>query len=460
MVTAIIPTLNEENRIGFIIDYLKNNKLISEVIVIDDGSVDNTFSIAKERGAKVSFSSMLGKGASMADGLNKAANDYVIYLDGDIYGFDEQLVEKMLAPILNNDADFVKGNFKRKSGRVTELTAKPLIKTFFPELSGFRQPLGGIIASKKEFLSKIKFENDYGVDVGLLIDVKHLGARVVEVDIGSLEHDQQPLEALSKMSVQIVNAILTRASKYKRLHPYALKEAAERERVYAINPESIISKIDFNKKIVLFDMDGTLIEGSYIEHLATYTDKIKALKEYLGRHDIDPIHRTEMIAKTVRGVPKHIFEKIAKTVSLKPTAKSTIVELKKLGFQVGIITDSYFIASEIIRKRVFADFSVAHHLHFINAYSTGSLTISPFMQHPNGCPDHPICKSNFIKHLNDYSNNSSPKIISVGNGQNDTCLFKKSSYSLAIYPQSQSVANSAKKVIENLSESINYARLE
>tara|TARA_B110001454_G_C12723306_1_gene436445 strand:- start:50869 stop:51078 length:210 start_codon:yes stop_codon:yes gene_type:complete len=65
MVSVIIPALNEEKRIADIVKFCLSSSLISEVIVIDDGSTDNTFELAKTAGAKVSFSSMLGKGTSM-----------------------------------------------------------------------------------------------------------------------------------------------------------------------------------------------------------------------------------------------------------------------------------------------------------------------------------------------------------------------------------------------------------
>lgn len=457
MVTAIIPTLNEELRIGSIIDFLKQSKEISEIIVIDDGSTDDTFAIAKRHGAKVFLSSMLGKGASMADGLGRATNENVLFLDGDIYGFDVNLVEKMISPLIYNSADFVKGKFKRKAGRVTELTAKPLLKAFFPELAVFNQPLGGIIAGSKEFLNKIKFENDYGVDVGLLIDVNQLGARIIEADIGTIEHDHQSLEALTKMSSQVVTAILLRAARYKRLKPLSLNEAVEKERTDEIKYESIISKIDFRKKIALFDMDGTLIEGSFVEHVAKFTDRQHELHKYLGRHDLDSVYRTNMIAKILEGIPKKIFEKIAKTVPLKPHAQDTIVELRKRGFQVGIITDSYFIASELIKKRVFADFSIAHHLHFHKGFATGDLTISPFMVVEGGCSEHLICKSNFINRLKKNTAGLVPDILSVGNGQNDICLFQSSNNSLAVFPTSEMVAAAAHNSIDALSDCLKYA---
>ncbi len=63
-------------------------------------------------------------------------------------------MDSIIQPILNNEADITKTKFKRVAGRVTELTAKPLLNFFFPELK-FDQPLSGQFAAKRSFLNRI-----------------------------------------------------------------------------------------------------------------------------------------------------------------------------------------------------------------------------------------------------------------------------------------------------------------
>lgn len=96
-------------------------------------------------------------------------------------------MDRLTAPVLAGEADFVKAKFSRTAGRVTTLTARPLLQSFFPELAHLGQPLGGIVAARREILQKVKFENDYGVDVGLLLDIAAAGFRIAEVDIGPIE---------------------------------------------------------------------------------------------------------------------------------------------------------------------------------------------------------------------------------------------------------------------------------
>jgi glycosyltransferase involved in cell wall biosynthesis len=174
-VTVVIPVLNESRTIARLVRWLRQDRLVGEVLVVDDGSIDGTPELAEEVGARVITSSLLGKGASMEDGVQAAKHDLILFLDGDLRGLKRDLVPRMIGPLRDGDADFVKARFERTAGRVTVLTARPLLRTYFPELAEINQPLGGIIAARRETLQRLRFENDYGADVGLLIDA--LGQR-------------------------------------------------------------------------------------------------------------------------------------------------------------------------------------------------------------------------------------------------------------------------------------------
>lgn len=452
MVSVIIPTLNEENRIGTIIDYLKSQEYVKEIIIIDDGSVDNTVEVAKMKKVKVALSSMLGKGASMEDGLSLAQSEIVLFLDGDIFDFSNNLVSMMIKPLIDNDADFVKGKFQRQAGRVTLLTAIPLLKIFFPMLSSVSQPLGGIVAGKKELLKQIKFETDYGVDIGLLIDIHQLGARVVEVDIGEINHDHQDLNSLSKMSDQVVRTILSRSILHNRLSAVFVKKSLESERISRFEYLPMSQKFSQSEKIALFDMDNTLLEGSFLEHLAQFSDRTEELNGILGNHQMNPVQRTKIIARIISGIPKSVFEKIARSIPLRPGAQETIVDLKKRGYHVGIITDSYYIVAEIVRRRVFADFSIAHTLNFNKNTSSGDITLSPFMTNKGGCSIHPICKSNFIVNLEKALPDKRFFFITTGDGENDICLFKKVNLSFSTNTINPAVINASNFNIKNLND--------
>ena len=249
MVTVIIPALNEANTIEQVISLAKNEAIVSEVIVVDDKSKDATVAIARKAGAKVITSTKLGKGTSMKDGTMTAKNDVIVFLDADILTYPENVVELLAGPVLSGEFDFSKSYFTRQAGRVTELVAKPLLNILYPGFPAFRQPLSGMIAGRKHFFEAIEFEDGYGVDIGLLIDMYKLGARITEVHIGNIMNDMQSLEELGKMSREVARTIMkkSKGKAIQSLETYEYIQVIREQMDYAIH-EGLMSL----KKIAVF----------------------------------------------------------------------------------------------------------------------------------------------------------------------------------------------------------------
>ena len=216
-VSVIIPAYNEAETIGKVIEVVQKTSIVNEIIVVDDGSSDKTAQIARNHGVTViSHSTNLGKGSALKTGLKNSKHDIVAFIDADLNNLTSNQIEKIVKPILDGKADITKTKFKRNAGRVTELTAKPLLKFFFPELK-YEQPLSGQFAAIKTFLNKIKFEEDYGVDVGIVLDADARGMRIKEVDIGQLEHVHSSIEGLNIMANEVVRTIINKAVEYGRV---------------------------------------------------------------------------------------------------------------------------------------------------------------------------------------------------------------------------------------------------
>ena len=92
MVTVIIPALNEEKTIRHVVRLANNSPLVSEVIVVDDKSMDNTVEEARKEEATVITSTKLGKGASMKDGVLVAKNEIIAFLDADISSYADNVI--------------------------------------------------------------------------------------------------------------------------------------------------------------------------------------------------------------------------------------------------------------------------------------------------------------------------------------------------------------------------------
>ena len=225
--SVIIPALNEEKTIARVVEIAKASRNVSEVIVVDDKSNDRTIAEARRAGAAIIKSRMRGKGISMSEGFQAASGNILVYLDADLRNLEHDIIEVLIKPILSGEADFVKSNFGRKGGRVTELVAKPLLELFFPEAADFKQPLSGIIAGKKEFFSKVKFEPNYGVDVGILLDMLSVGAKVMEIHVGHIGHRMKSWRNLRSMATNVAEAILKRAHAKNRIMLLNLSEGGQ-----------------------------------------------------------------------------------------------------------------------------------------------------------------------------------------------------------------------------------------
>jgi glycosyltransferase involved in cell wall biosynthesis/nucleotide-binding universal stress UspA family protein len=232
-----LPALNEEATVGQIIRSLKKAlmeeaPLVDEMVLIDSGSADRTRQIAADLGIPVyihheilpQYGAYNGKGEALWKSLFVLKGDIIAWIDTDIKNIHPRFIYGILGPLLCAPrVQYVKGFYQRPlkqgnklvaggGGRVTELTARPLINLYFPELSGVIQPLSGEYAGRRSAFERIPFFTGYGVETGLLIDLFNkfgLGA-IAQVDLLERIHRNRGLASLSKMSFAIIQVVHNR----------------------------------------------------------------------------------------------------------------------------------------------------------------------------------------------------------------------------------------------------------
>ena len=437
-VTVIIPALNEEVCIADVVRFAFSDSATAEVIVVDDSSIDNTREQALKAGATVITSTLLGKGASMADGVRVAQHELLVFLDGDLKGLRSGIITDLVRPLIAGRAEFVKARFGRGGGRVTELTAKPMLKVFFPELAHFNQPLGGIIGARRSLLNQLTFEDGYGVDIGLLLDAWRNHAKLMEIDIGHLEHDSQPLLDLTSMANEVSRVIYSRARESGRLHVEQITAMYENQRQATASWEYVMTRQKSRRKLLLLDMDGTVTSSRFATMLAQATDQALELEKHLDTGNADTLTRTRQIAQLFRFVHRKKFESVAKEMPIRPGVIAAVNAFKRAGFMVGIVSDSYFVAAEILRKRIFADFALAHTVQFQGDVCTGELTLnSAFLSDTDDANEASISKHHVVK-LFKNKNLALPfeTIWAVGDNDNDHDLLCLANKAWVIEPKS------------------------
>lgn len=191
-IKVIIPAYNEEASIGKVIAEIPD--IVSEIIVVDNNSTDNTSEVAKKAGATVLFQQNSGYGNACLKGMEyiskeKTKPDIVVFLDGDYSDYPSEMT-KIIAPIIEDDIDFVVGarvKSLRESGSMTfpqrfgnELATK-LMKLFFN--SKFTD-LGPFRAIKYKKLLALNMEDKtYGWTVEMQLKVLKKKFTYIEVPV-------------------------------------------------------------------------------------------------------------------------------------------------------------------------------------------------------------------------------------------------------------------------------------
>ncbi len=191
-IKVIIPAYNEEASIGHVINDIPS--IVSEVIVVSNNSTDTTETVAKNAGATVLSEKRKGYGYACLKGMEYVANqtentDIIVFLDGDYSDYPEELT-KIVAPIINDDYDFVVGARvaeTREQGSMTmpqifgNWLATSLMKLFFK--STFTD-LGPFRAIKYEKLLALNMEDKtYGWTVEMQLKALKRKYRYLEVPV-------------------------------------------------------------------------------------------------------------------------------------------------------------------------------------------------------------------------------------------------------------------------------------
>jgi len=422
MLTVVIPALNEENTIRQVVAFCQACPLVTEVIVVDDKSEDNTVSLAEAAGAKVIISQMRGKGISMKEGIEASLNEMIIFLDADIDPYPDQSIEKLAAPLIADTADFVKGAFARNAGRVTELVAKPLLTILFPGLSHFSQPLSGMIAGKKSFFRKLEFFNDYGVDIGILIDMYLMKARVEEVNIGYIENKSKAWEALGKMSREVSRAILSKAQR-QTSNELSHENVNSLETIQREMNNVLRENLSSYHKMIIFDMDDTILKSRFINECAKAFGFGPKLEE-LRFNEKDPIILTKRIGLLLKNRTMDELLHVIGNMGMAENIKEVVAHFKERGYLVGIISHSYTLITNYVKQQIGADFSVAHQLEFFEGKATGEVNLpSYFFGSPESVCGHSFCKTNALQHICEKYNVKMKNCVAVGDSKDDRCII-------------------------------------
>ena len=192
LISIIIPVFNESESIGFllneVISVMESNKFNFELIVVNDGSKDNTHEVLKNLTLKIRELSVIslrknyGQTAAMSAGFDKSEGDIVITLDGDLQN-DPNDIPKLISEI-NNGYDLICGwRFDRKDKLLNRKIPSKIANKLIAHVTGLRLHDYGcsLKAFKKEIINDIKLYGELHRFLPVLANIE--GARIKEIKV-------------------------------------------------------------------------------------------------------------------------------------------------------------------------------------------------------------------------------------------------------------------------------------
>ena len=229
-VSVVVPARNESASIAEVVRRINSElvgTLVDELVVIDSLSEDDTAAIARGAGATVHSVTQIrpdlgvrkGKGEALWKAQFVTSGSLLVFIDADLTEWGTHFVTGLLGPLLaDREVVLARGFYDRmieetggtrstEGGRVTELTARPLLASRWPDLGAVVQPLAGEWAIRRDWFAQLPVPVGYGIEFSTLVDTyarRGLDA-IAQVDLGARDHRHQHVHDLSAMALEILS---------------------------------------------------------------------------------------------------------------------------------------------------------------------------------------------------------------------------------------------------------------
>jgi phosphoserine phosphatase len=179
------------------------------------------------------------------------------------------------------------------------------------------------------------------------------------------------------------------------------------------------------KRLIVFDVDSTLIQGEVIERLAERAGAGEAVAAITGaamRGEIDFAESLHQRVATLAGLPAEVLDEVADEVELTPGARTTIRTLRRLGFHCGVVSGGFRQVIEPLAHELMLDFVAANELEIVDGKLTGRV-VGPIVD-----------RAGKAKALRDFAQQAGvpmEQTVAVGDGANDIDMLNAAGLGVA-----------------------------
>ena len=214
-----------------------------------------------------------------------------------------------------------------------------------------------------------------------------------------------------------------------------LKEEVEKTGLdIVIQPYEIAKK---QKRLIVFDMDSTLIENEIIDELAKAAgveEEVRKLTEKAMSGEIDFETALRERVRLLKGLPVEVLEKIYSEIKLTEGAKELIQALKESGYKVALVSGGFTYFTEKLKEELGLDYAFGNELEIKDGKLTGEI---------KGRIIDAEEKARIIKEIAEKEGISEENIVAVGDGANDRIMVKNAGLGIAF---------NAKKVLKEIAD--------
>ncbi len=202
----------------------------------------------------------------------------------------------------------------------------------------------------------------------------------------------------------------------------------------ALQRETLLRR---SKRLVVFDMDSTLIQQEVIDEIARLHgvyDEVAAVTARAMEGDLDFETALRQRCSHLAGAPETIFEEVLKCIELTPGAQRFVTVLHRLGYKLAVVSGGFIQVAEPLRQRLGLDYAFANQLEVVDGKLTGNL-VGTIVDRQR--------KADLLESMAQAERISLQQVIAVGDGANDLNMLDRAGLGIAF---------NAKRIVQEKAE--------